>query len=82
MRKDPPPFPGFHEFMAELPHGIGANTRAITLAILWAGERIARAVADTREAHQVREMSEELGKAFLESVRPPPGSVRPPPKKR
>lgn len=80
------PIPDFHEMISHISKGTGANTRAIALAMLWAGERIgraaeriARAVVDQRETHQVASMSRELGKAFVDSLIPPAPSRMPPP---
>jgi hypothetical protein len=65
-------FPDFEEMVRLATKGCGTNTRSITMALLWAGERIARAIVDHRETHAVHEMAHDLGKAFVESMIPPP----------
>jgi hypothetical protein len=64
--------PPFEQALDLIKRGTGPNTRAIAVAILWAGERISQAIANNNEAHGVRVMAEDLGRAFIESVRPPP----------
>jgi hypothetical protein len=86
-----PKLPDFLEMVPLCTKGCGTNTRAISMAILWAGERIATAIENNRETHAVHEMAHDLGKAFVESMVPPapvPGVTMPkrrtsiPPKKK
>jgi hypothetical protein len=70
-----PKLPTFQTMVQQVTKGCGTNTRAIAISIMWAGERIAaalaKATADNQETHEVRQMSQELGRAFIESIVPP-----------